>query len=499
MKVPILFLFFCFFSGLVFAQKSNSDSYITYIDKYDRSYYKYEYLKALEYAKKANQLAVRANNSKQIANSYQKLATTCLRLGLFNESLIYANMALDQDYIRSDLKMQLDLQEIVGLVYSNLNLKDQAIKSFTEILNTIPKETRDVDLKKRRAATYFYIGTSFDYEPEYVDSIEKYMRISTGIYEECPQKDVYEDLYFSYLAMGGNYLELKNDKDSAKFYLQKAYDIMQKYDPGYLMIDYNILQGRYYFLAKNYKIALIYYMMAVNELEKLPHDKDNNISVVYKNISEIYDILGDYTKSKEYLEKFSQVSIRILEKNKKSTEYALKHILNIENKKKNTKIRNYIFILVLIVLALSVVALNYYFKEKKKNHKVYRKTQDVLNEKENIIILQEKEAIELKQKANTSFNEILELAKENNPHFLKRFQEVYPEFYNKILKINPNLKPSEISLSAYISLGFSNKEIAEYTFKSIRTIESNRYNLRKKLNLSTEIDFFVWLNSMKDL
>ena len=49
---------------------------------------------------------------------------------------------------------------------------------------------------------------------------------------------------------------------------------------------------------------------------------------------------------------------------------------------------------------------------------------------------------------------------------------------------------------SYIYLGYSNKEIANYTFKSIRTIENNRYNLRKKINLNTEIDFTLWLRNL---
>ena len=90
------------------------------------------------------------------------------------------------------------------------------------------------------------------------------------------------------------------------------------------------------------------------------------------------------------------------------------------------------------------------------------------------------------------------MVKQNSPHFWGRFQELHPDFCTKMLKINPKLKNTELIFSAYIYLGFANKEIAEYTFKAIRTIENNRYNLRKKVGLKTDEDFAVWLKKHVD-
>ena len=90
------------------------------------------------------------------------------------------------------------------------------------------------------------------------------------------------------------------------------------------------------------------------------------------------------------------------------------------------------------------------------------------------------------------------MVKENSPQFWGRFQEIYSNFSAKMLEINPTLKVSELTFCAYIYLGFSNKEIAEYTFKSIRTIENNRYNLRKKIGLTSEEDFCLWLRKYID-
>ena len=87
------------------------------------------------------------------------------------------------------------------------------------------------------------------------------------------------------------------------------------------------------------------------------------------------------------------------------------------------------------------------------------------------------------------------MAKNNHPNFYTRFQEIYPDFQEKLLSINPNLQNSELVLLAYIYLNFETKEIAAYTFKSEKTIYNRRYNLRKKLNISSLEDLCIWLKS----
>ena len=106
---------------------------------------------------------------------------------------------------------------------------------------------------------------------------------------------------------------------------------------------------------------------------------------------------------------------------------------------------------------------------------------------------QEQKTYELKQKINESFAEITQLAKENDPQFLSRFQEVYPEFVSKLLMKNPDLKNTELNLCAYIYMDFSSKEIADYTFKSLKTIQNRKNILRKRLDIASSIDLNVWM------
>ncbi|MCX8530765.1 helix-turn-helix transcriptional regulator [Chryseobacterium luquanense] len=90
------------------------------------------------------------------------------------------------------------------------------------------------------------------------------------------------------------------------------------------------------------------------------------------------------------------------------------------------------------------------------------------------------------------------MAKKKDPLFLTRFKEIYPDLHENLITYRPNLKTSELTLCAYLYFGFTSKEIANYTFRSIKTIDNNRHNLRKKLDLTSEIDLCVWLKKMAD-
>ena len=66
--------------------------------------------------------------------------------------------------------------------------------------------------------------------------------------------------------------------------------------------------------------------------------------------------------------------------------------------------------------------------------------------------------------------------------FDNMFIEVYPEFYKSLNQIN-KLSKTDLRLSSYIKMNHSNDEIAQISGVSVRTIESQRYRLSKKLKL----------------
>ena len=66
------------------------------------------------------------------------------------------------------------------------------------------------------------------------------------------------------------------------------------------------------------------------------------------------------------------------------------------------------------------------------------------------------------------------------------FDEVHPGFHRNLSNAYPNLSRNDLRLCAYLHLGLSTKEIAALTFREIRSVESSRNRLRKKMNLPAE-------------
>ncbi len=59
-------------------------------------------------------------------------------------------------------------------------------------------------------------------------------------------------------------------------------------------------------------------------------------------------------------------------------------------------------------------------------------------------------------------------------------------FYTKLNAIFPNLTANEIRLSSLIRLNLSSKEIASILNISLKSVEMNRYRLRKKMQISSK-------------
>jgi hypothetical protein len=66
------------------------------------------------------------------------------------------------------------------------------------------------------------------------------------------------------------------------------------------------------------------------------------------------------------------------------------------------------------------------------------------------------------------------------------FEKVHPSFYRNLEEHYPDLTLKEKRLCAFLKLGLSSKEISAITFVEVRSVESARNRLRKKLGISPE-------------
>ncbi len=86
--------------------------------------------------------------------------------------------------------------------------------------------------------------------------------------------------------------------------------------------------------------------------------------------------------------------------------------------------------------------------------------------------------------------------KQQNKIFLTYFEEVHEEFFKRLKEIHSDLSPREMNLCAYIRMNLTTKEIAALSNITIRGVEISRYRLRKKLNLSREVNLSTYLSNI---
>jgi len=74
------------------------------------------------------------------------------------------------------------------------------------------------------------------------------------------------------------------------------------------------------------------------------------------------------------------------------------------------------------------------------------------------------------------------------------FQEVHQSFEKNLSAAYPDLSPNDKKICALLKLGLSTKDIAAITFRELRSVESARNRLRKKMGLAPDVNITNFLS-----
>lgn len=264
---------------------------------------------------------------------------------------------------------------------------------------------------------------------------------------------------------------------------------------------------------------------------------------IYSVMSEMESHMGNFEKSLYYLKKyhtlndsfFTAEKERILSKFQTEFETQRKdnEIKILKNKNTIHKKTN-IFYIALIVFLLLIIAL--IFSLIRNKSKAFSRNQ-ILLEQKNVIEIQKKdisvkENAILKEQLESKNRELasktlemvrfidtissvivkleeLEADGDNNlkskdsirriifeldsyarndlwTEFDEIFKNIHSSFYDNLLKTCSNLSSTEIKTASLLRLNLTTKEIAAITFKSVSSIKTARYRLRKKLGLTSD-------------
>lgn len=487
-KKYILFLFLIL-SNLFICQNGKFKEIDELLEKAEYSHKTYQDLKQLEYGEQANLLAIKINNSERITKSYYYMARALFNLDLQNKSLYYIQKTTEEKFYQKDIKWEALIMEIKAYNYGSLNLISQQRKELYNILKIL-KNSNDNESIEIKARTYANIGQKEK------DSILYFYREQGKLLKALPEKKYFSAMSEHYAFLSYIYLE-KKIMDSSFYYIKKSYDIKRKYNDPVLYMQHSAL-GEYYFQEKQYQKALDYFLKSFENMQNFS-SRANEKKYVYERIIKIYSILGDQENQKKYTILNSKIQTEAETEKSKSIDYALNVILkDRDNQYKNSRQKSYYWIFLGISSLIICFFLIYKLLRKNLRHKeviILEKT-NILQQKEDIISQKNTETEELQLKVNDAYNEVIALAKANDPSFYFRFQEVYPEFQKILLNNHPGLRNTELTLCAYTFLGFTIKDIAEYTYKSVNTIRNRKQNLRRKFSIPTEKDMGIWLREL---
>ncbi|RXM53285.1 tetratricopeptide repeat protein [Chryseobacterium sp. CH25] len=277
-----------------------------------------------------------------------------------------------------------------------------------------------------------------------------------------------------------DYIYMHKNKDSTYKYITLAYNKALKNgkEDGVALYT-NTIMGEYYIADKQYDKAEEVLKKALRINLKIKGIYAYYLKFIYNDLRVVYENKGEKEKAyfylKAYTEAYNKTNTSLLSTINQDMESFITETKT-DTEKHKSKIQWVIFLSFAGFSLLAIYA--------------WRIINTLRKRKADL----KSEAEDLKNKINDNRQEeIIEMARTNDPRFLSSFKEVYPGYIDQLLAINPSLENSELIFCAMLKLHFSSKEIANYTEVQHRTIQQKKYRIRKKLNIPTETDIYHFL------
>ncbi|MCT2409422.1 hypothetical protein NZD88_17870 [Chryseobacterium antibioticum] len=395
----------------------------------------------------------------------------------YNKSNYYLKLMESEFKNLDDEDEEISMNLLYSMNYKGIKMYDEALKKLRKNLvlaNNIKIDSTRyssnamtlVEMAKNHIEKKSYDSATY-YCNRVIEEVKKPKNLNSGLNTS---------LKIALLILTETKLK-ENKIDSAEFYIKSAQSVP-------IVLGNNEfrtfkLLGEINGAKKQYDSAIADYKKAIELAAKVKNIK--KLLELYSLISEAYEKTGQRDNEKKYTLKYNILSdsLKTIEnENLKDTVDLL-----VEEKQKPMEDRNnFLLYIICIVGTGSIIVI---FLVNKRIHK-----------KNKILNVKEAETKVLTQKLNIAFEEVIQLAKNNDPEFMTRFQEVYPDFFPKLLQIEPQLQNSELKFCALLFLNFSSKDIAAYTFVQPQSIQIRKNRLRKRLNISSEEDLYIWMKNI---
>ena len=433
--------------------------------------------------------------------------------GNYRDAIALILEAIEEFEDDGDIEHQAIAYNNLGHYFHSIKDYDHALESFNTAVILNKKIGNEVQLVK----VYNNLGSLYSSRNQ-LDSALYYYDLSSVIL--LKNKNYY--LLAQNTLNRGNILEKKGDYEGALKKFEDCLDISKRegFQYGILLSKLNI--GNLSRITDNFEEAERVLNIALEMSKELKLRREealtlqrlswlrrdqNKFEEAYR-LGELYHALND-SLFNEKVRKESAELLTKYESEKKSNEIL---ILNAE--KQNFKY--YLAISVASILALFVLILTIEFSRRKAalvNKLIEKEKRDlikVISHKDQELSMQAAQVLQIQgeiQRSKDRFWKVLEQEIPNldptkktriqaqiqfnevGASLLEDFEKLVTssneDFFKILLGNYPDLKPGELKLCAYLRLNLSTKEISEILNKSVRTIETIRLSIRKKMNLSS--------------
>ncbi|WP_123912764.1 tetratricopeptide repeat protein [Chryseobacterium pennipullorum] len=419
-----------------------------------------------------------------ISENYHDIAADCLyykaRCFYFNNktdsSVANAERAIEEAEKYNIIYVKAKTKGLLALEFSRKGLTDRAIDQLEDALQMLPVgDHNNRALLSAMGIQIAFHGNDSQKEDDYSDSCLREARLSGNKTR----------LRSAYFAKGKMSLESENYVQ-AEAYFKKAAALSDPRD-NFQNAHLHMAFGELYFKQQKYDSAISRQM---NALKSAMIVKDKRLLLqIYNQLKKSYkatDNIKNYQLSDEN-------SIRLrdtLDVLNIHQQQAVLRAMEKELKKSHEQEKNNYVMACAGALFILLFILFLFLKHYKKTQKL----KNVFLEKEVLLNREQQKNKQLEGELRKDvLADLLSSATENHPLFLNKYKKVYPAFFETLDKLSSELTTEDLKCCAMMHMNLSAKEMAGYTYSSIRTVENRKYRIRKKLNLCSSVDLNKFL------
>lgn len=498
---------------------------------------------ALEYSKKALQMKQDIGDSTSMELNYLTIGVIYEKQG--NYSLAFENYLKSVDYcLKNKNKNTLASNyNNIAVIYRKQNKNELALEYYEKAVG-IYKKTNN---KLGKAQTINNIAVVYEAEGMFETALKYYssaldiffeigykqgqitsltniagIELNLGNFEDVPNKlsnaqkiaeDIDDDgkLISIYGLWGQYYLEIKNF-ENAVYFTQKAIDLSLKINALDIYKDLCLQISIIYEGNGNYQKSL--------ENFKIYHQFSDSLFNIEKTTI-IENLNADFQLSEKQNElELKNKEVEILEKNKKIYQFRIIFVVLvllvvvlftfyvISNYKKKISRQKILLekekeiqdsekrILELKILNQDQNQKNLEAEIKYKNQEIKNFAYHIIDKNEFINNLKNQLKSALKnqndKESNSQIQTIINninskmILEKDREEFLAYIDQINDNFYYKLNQNYPDLTETEVRIASLLRMDFSSKDIAAILHITPKSVDTNRYRIRKKVNLDSD-------------